>query len=456
MILVYLLSVNHDDMMIRRKLLPLVLFFLLILVSCNMKKLNKGSYKGSATTSGYKADSLPTPYATGSAKNFSLVEGWKGKTPIAPSGFSVTPFAEGLDHPRWIYVADNNDVFVAESNTVLKGLLKIGAKLSRKIRTEHEGTSANRIILFRDIDVNGQPRKKFIFLDHLKQPFGMLVLGHTFYVANTDGLMAYDYRVGDTVCHGKGRKIVNLPAGKYNRHWTRNIITNEARDKIYIAVGSGTNVAEKGLANEVRRANILEVNPDGTGERIYASGLRNPVGMGWAPHTKTLWTSVNERDYLGDELVPDYLTGVKEGGFYGWPFSYFGRHEDPRMKDQQRPDLVEKAIIPDVPLGSHTASLGLAFYDKKSFPEKYHNGAFVTQHGSYNRSVISGYKVVFVPFRDGRPSGPPEDFLTGFVDNQSKSEVYGRPVGITVLNDGSMLLADDASNVIWRISAVPR
>jgi glucose/arabinose dehydrogenase len=431
-----------------------ILSLLIVAFACNTKKLNKGSYNGSANTSGYRDDSLPDPYATKPVKNFSLVQGWKeDRKPVAPAGFSVTRFADKLDHPRWIYVADNGDIFVAESNTVLKGVLKIGAKVSYKIKTEHEGTSANRIILFRDADKNGVYEKQYVFMAGLKQPFGMLIIGNYFYVGNTDGLMKYDYTPGDTLITKPGKKIVSLPAGKYNRHWTRNIITNDAKDKIYIGVGSGTNIAEKGLQNEIRRANIIEVNTDGSGEKIYASGLRNPVGMGWAPGTKTLWTSVNERDELGDELVPDYLTSVKENGFYGWPFSYYGQHEDPRMKDNMNADLVKAAIVPDVPLGSHTASLGLVFYEKKSFPEKYHNGAFITQHGSWNRSVLSGYKVIFVPFSNGKPSGKPEDFLTGFVSDLSKSEVLGRPVGIAVLTDGSMLVSDDASNIIWRIQA---
>ena len=343
--------------------------------------------------------------------------------------------------------------FVAESNTVLKGILKVGAKVSRKIKTEHEGTSANRIILLRDENKNGLYEKRYVFIENLNQPFGMLIIGNHFYVGNTNGLMKYDYTPGDTAITTAGKQIVSLPAGKYNRHWTRNIITNAAEDKIYIGVGSGTNVAEKGLENEVRRANIIEVNTDGGDEKIYASGLRNPVGMGWAPGTKTLWAAVNERDELGDELVPDYLTGVKENGFYGWPYSYYGQHEDPRMKDKMNEALVKSAIVPDVPLGSHTASLGLLFYNKKSFPKKYYDGAFITQHGSWNRSVLSGYKVIFVPFINGKPSGKPEDFLTGFVSNLSKSEVLGRPVGIALLADGSLLISDDASNIIWRIQA---
>jgi len=243
----------------------------------------------------------------------------------------------------------------------------------------------------------------------------MLIIANHFYVGNTDALMKYDYKLGDTLLQEKGKKIVSLPAGKYNRHWARNIITNSKKDKIYIGVGSGTNVAEKGLKNEIRRSDILEVNTDGSGERIYANGLRNPCGMAWAPGTQTLWTSVNERDELGDELVPDYLTSVKDGGFYGWPFFYYGQHTDPRLAGKQSPDAIEDVIVPDIALGSHTASLGLLFYQQHSFPAKYLNGAFITQHGSWNRSVISGYKVIFIPFLNGKPSGKPEDFLTGFM-----------------------------------------
>jgi glucose/arabinose dehydrogenase len=400
-------------------------------------------------------DTLPPPYETKSVKNFSKVIGWKGgTTPIAPSGFTVTKFADSLQHPRWIYVADNGDIFIAESNTILKGILKLGAKISRKIKTQHIGESANRITMFRDANKDGIAEQRFIFAENLNQPFGMLILGNHFYVANTDALLKFDYRTGDTKLNGNGSSIVSLPAGKHNRHWARNIITNKSADKIYIAVGSGTNVAEQGLNNEIRRACILEVNTDGSGERIYASGLRNPTGMDWAPGTNTLWTTVNERDELGDELVPDYLTSVKEGGFYGWPFAYYGQHEDPRMKDQQRPDLVSKSIIPDISLGSHTASLGLVFYNKGAFPSRYHNGAFIAQHGSWNRKELAGYKVVFVPFENGKPSGPPEDFLTGFkVEGSTDSEVRGRPVDLALLADGSMLVTDDVNNTIWRVSA---
>ncbi len=418
-----------------------------ILMACS----SAGGSRQPVTIS-YGTDSLPAPFATKSKTNFSKVIGWpKGKTPIAPEGFTVTKFAEGLTHPRWIYVATNGDVFIAESNTILKGLKKIGAKLSRKIKTQDYGESPNRILLFKDVNKDGVAENRSVFLENLNQPLGMLIVGNHFYVANTNGLMQFKYTTGALKPSGTGMQILSLPAGGYNNHWTRNIIANEAGTKIYISVGSGSNNAENGMKHEVRRANILEVSPDGSGERIFASGLRNPVGMGWAPGTQTLWTAVNERDELGDELVPDYLTSVQDGGFYGWPYSYFGQNKDPRMKDNPRIDLVKKTIVPDVALGAHTASLGLAFYDQDAFPSKYQNGAFIGQHGSWNRSQLVGYKVVFVPFANGNPSGPLEDFLTGFVADASESEVYGRPVGVAILKDGSMLVADDVTGIIWRV-----
>ena len=428
-------------------------FLVITALACGNTNSNKGAVKSDTGSAYYSADTLPVPFATKSSRNFSKVIGWPaGKTPTAPEGFVVSRFADSLDNPRWIYVGNNGDVFIAESNTILKGLKKFGAKISRKIKTQNLGNSAGRITMFRDSDKDGVYESRYVFAEGLNQPLGMLILDNRFYVANTDAVLQFNYKAGDTALTGEGKQIVSLPAGGYNNHWTRNIITNKAGNKIYVTVGSGSNVAEHGIDNEIRRANILELNPDGSGEKIYASGLRNPVGMDWAPGTTTLWTAVNERDGLGDDLVPDYMTGVKEGGFYGWPYAYFGKNEDPRMKDEPRPDLVSKTIVPDVALGSHTASLGLAFYDKKSFPAKYHNGAFIGQHGSWNRSVLAGYKVVFVPFTNGKPSGTPEDFLTGFIADADKSEVYGRPVCVAVLADGSMLVTDDASNVIWRVS----
>jgi glucose/arabinose dehydrogenase len=278
----------------------------------------------------------------------------------------------------------------------------------------------------------------------------MLIIGNNFYVANTDGLVKFPYKPGSTFITEKGKQIISYPGGP--RHWTRNIIANADGSKIYISIGSSSDHAEDGIDKEQRRAMILEINPDGSGEKVYASGLRNPVGMDWAPGTQILWTAVNERDELGDDLVPDYLTSVKEGGFYGWPYSYWGKHKDPRVKEE-KPDLVDKAIIPDVPLDNHSAPLGLAFYTKTSFPAKYRDGAFIGQHGSWNKSTLAGYKVVFVPFKNGKPSGRPEDFLTGFIADKSSNKVYGRPVGVTVLQDGSLLVADDGSNIIWRVAA---
>ena len=397
-------------------------------------------------------DTLPPPYSTKSSMNFSNALGWKeGRTPTAPAGFTVTKYADKFDNPRWMYVTPNGDVLVAESNSNHTLLEKIGGRLVGASKSNNLSHSADRISLLRDTNNDGIPDLRTTFLTKLNQPFGMLVIGNWLYVANTDAVWRFRYQVGQTEITEKGEKIIDLPSGNHPRHWTRNLLANADNTKIYIAVGSNTNVAEKGIDQEIRRADILEINPDGTGERIYASGLRNPVGMGWAPGTKTLWTAVNERDELGDDLVPDYLTSVKEDGFYGWPYSYFGQHEDPRVKEK-RPDLVAKAIVPDVPLGSHTASLGLAFYTKKSFPQKYRNGVFIAQHGSWNRSLLAGYRVVFVPFANGKPTGKPEDFLTGFMVDDHK-KVYGRPVGVIVLPDGSLLVTDDVCNTIWRVAA---
>ena len=435
--------------MIRFYTAVIIATFLLAACAAPQQKVNQSA---AATTS--MGDSLPAPFATKSSKNYSKVIGWKdGEKPTAPAGFDVSMFSKGLDNPRWIYQAPNGDIFIAETNTILSGLKKFGASISRKIKTQNYGESANRIRMFRDKDKNGSFETVSVFAENLNQPLGMLVLNNHFYVANTDGLDMYDYTTGDTVLPTQKKRIVALPAGGYNNHWTRNIIANKEGTKIFITVGSGSNNGENGMDKEVRRANILEINPDGTGERIFASGLRNPVGIGLEPVTNMIWTAVNERDELGDELVPDYTTSVKDGGFYGWPYAYFGANADPRMKDDPHPELVNKTIVPDVALGAHTASLGLAFYTKTKFPAKYQGGLFIGQHGSWNRKSFSGYKVVFIPFANGKPSGKPEDFLTGFIADQSKDEVRGRPVGVTVLQDGSMLVADDASRVIWKVSA---
>ncbi|WP_026462981.1 PQQ-dependent sugar dehydrogenase [Adhaeribacter aquaticus] len=426
----------------------------LALAGCNNQKKSgaeeagaTGAASDSVATTAADTLKLPEPFATPATAKLSNIIGWPaGETPVAPAGFTVTKFADGLDSPRWIYVAPNGDLFIAESN---KNPRQPG---NPKEKGNAKGFSADRITLLRDADKDGKPELRQVYLQDLNQPFGMLVLNDYFYVANTDALYRFPYKAGQTKITGKGEKIMDLPAGGYNNHWTRNIIANADGSKIYISVGSSSNVGENGMEHEVRRANILEINPDGSGERVFASGLRNPSGLDWAPGSNMLWTAVNERDNLGDDLVPDYITSVKEGAFYGWPYSYFGQHEDPRLKGQ-RPDLVKKAIAPDVPVGAHTGTLGLAFYDQKTFPQKYHNGAFVGQHGSWNRSKFAGYRVAFVPFANGKPSGPPEDFLTGFIADPQKGDVYGRPIGVAVLPDGSLLVADDSSNILWRVTA---
>ena len=424
-----------------------------IFAGCNQNKVN---YKDAATVtdSAKQQVNLPAPFETRSVRNYCKVIGWPaGKTPIAPAGFKVSLFAGGLDNPRNILVAPNGDVLVSEANTEIKGLEKVGASIIGATKSEDLNKSANKIILFRDINGDGIPDIKTVFLSGLNQPFGMLILGNSFYVANTDGVWQYPYKAGQTQISGPGKRILILPAGGYNNHWTRNLRTNADSSKIYVSVGSGTNDAEHGLENEVRRADILEINPDGSGERIYASGLRNPAGIDFQPQTHVLYAAVNERDTFGDYLVPDYFTSVKEGGFYGWPYAYFGQHPDPKQKGA-RPDMVKKSIVPDFTLGSHTASLGLAFYTGKQFPQRYWGGAFIGQHGSWNSSKLVGYKVTFIPFANGRPQPNMEDFLTGFIADPVKQEVYGRPVGIAVTKDGSILVADDSGNKIWLVQAM--
>jgi glucose/arabinose dehydrogenase len=424
-------------------------------VLCVMSALSGPAVAGqlSAEMPGVGANpKLPQPDQAASAEKFSRIIGWpEGRAPIAPEGFRVTPFARGLEGPRWLHVLPNGDVLVAQARTLPKSDQPAAAR-QHHAASGSIGVSPNRITLLRDADRDGVPETSSVFLENLNQPFGMALIGDAFYVANTDGVLRFPYKEGATRIEDPGELILSLPTGGYNNHWTRNIIARPDGRKLYVSVGSASNAGEFGSNEEVRRANILEINPDGSGERTFASGLRNPNGMAWQPHTGALWTAVNERDHLGDDLVPDYITSVRENGFYGWPYSYFGQNEDPRQKGA-RPELVARAIVPDYALGAHTASLGLVFYDARSFPERHRGGAFVAQRGSWNRSAFSGYKVLFVPFRDGRPVGPPEDFLIGFLANPETGEAHGRPVGLAVLPDGSLLVADDAGKTVWRVQA---
>ena len=386
----------------------------------------------------------------------SEVVGWPaGVTPQAPAGFRVQPFATGLDHPRWLLVLPNGDVLVAESNSPPKKEPSHGLRgFFQKMLMKKAGAgvpSANRITLLRDADHDGVAELKTPFLTNLYSPFGMALVGDTLYVANADAIVAFPYTTGATRITAAPRKIADLPGGPINHHWTKNIIASRDGSKLYATVGSNSNVGENGIENETNRAAILEVDLATGAKRVFASGLRNPNGLGWNPANNELWTAVNERDELGNDLVPDYMTSVREGGFYGWPYSYYGRHVDKRVKDKdRRPDLVERAIVPDYALGAHTASLGLTFYEGASFPARYKGGVFVGQHGSWNRNPQAGYKVIFVPFADGKPSGPVEDFLTGFLDKDDKAQ--GRPVGVTVDPSGALLVADDVGNAVWRVS----
>ncbi len=399
---------------------------------------------------------LPPPHATPSATKFPKVIGWPGgTTPYAPNGFAVDVLAADIESPRWLYVLPNNDVLVSQARTT--HLAKVPPEIQQSLREAGSlGPSPNQITLLRDADGDGRFEMRQVFVSGLNQPFGMALSNNYLYVANTDSVVRFPYKTGDTHLASPGEKIVDLPAGGYNNHWTRNILFSPKGDKLYITVGSQTNVDEEGLdAKEPHRAAILECNPDGSGLRVFASGLRNPNGLDWAPQTGALWAVVNERDELGDDVPPDFLTSVRSGGFYGWPFSYFGQNEDPRQKGK-RPDLVAKAIVPDVPLDAHTASLGLVFYRGSSFPERYRGGAFIGQHGSWNRSKFSGYRVGFVSFSNGRPTGPIEEFVTGFIASEERREVYGRPVGLAILRDGSLLIADDAGGRVWRVQRSKR
>ncbi|MBI6631158.1 sorbosone dehydrogenase family protein [Pseudomonas paralactis] len=388
--------------------------------------------------------------------NIAPAIGWpEGAKPTAAAGTQVAAFAEGLDHPRWLYVLPNGDVLVAETNAPPKPDDSKGVRgwVMEKVmgRAGAGVPSPNRITLLRDADHDGVAETRTVFLQNLNSPFGMTLVGNDLYVADSDKLLRFPYQPGETAITSQGTTVVDLPGGPLNHHWTKNVVASKDGSKLYVSVGSNSNVGENGLDAEQGRAAIWEVDRATGQHRIFASGLRNPNGMAWEPQSGKLWTAVNERDEIGSDLVPDYITSVKDGGFYGWPFSYYGQHVDVRVTPQDL-DMVAKAIAPDYAVGPHTASLGLTFAEGSKLPAPFSNGAFIGQHGSWNRKPHSGYKVIFVPFEGGQPKGQPVDVLTGFLDSDEKA--MGRPVGVVIDQQGDLLVADDVGNKVWRVSAV--
>jgi glucose/arabinose dehydrogenase len=383
------------------------------------------------------------------------IVGWKdGEKPTVAPGLKIEAFATGLQHPRSIYVLPNGDVLVVESKSPGVEPIKrpkdiIMGLIESMVTSGGGGGPSNRITLLRDNDGDGRPDSQSVFLDHLTSPFGVALVGSELYVANTDSIMRYAYTSGDTKITSSGKPLTALPGGPIDHHWTKSLVANRDGSLLYVGIGSNSNITENGMQAEENRASIWEVERATGRWRIYASGLRNPNGLSWEPESGALWTVVNERDELGPNLVPDYMTSVKEGGFYGWPFSYYGKHIDPRVQPQ-RPDLVEKAIMPDYALSSHVAPLGLTFYTADTLPPKYRGGAFVGEHGSWDRDRFNGYKVAFVPFQGGRPSGKAEDVVTGFLNSDGKAR--GRPVGVAIDKAGALLIADDVGNTVWRVT----
>ncbi|HEX2780737.1 MAG TPA: sorbosone dehydrogenase family protein [Gemmatimonadaceae bacterium] len=403
------------------------------------------------------APQLPPPeHSLIPTVHVATAKGWPaGGAPLAAPGTTVSAFARPLDHPRWLYVLPNGDVLVAETNAPVRPKDGRGIKgwFFRHYQKKAGGAvpSANRITLLRDADGDGVAELRSSFLEGLSSPFGMALVGDTLYVANSDAVVRFPYVAGETHISAPASKLVDLPGGEINHHWTKSLIASRDGKKLYVGVGSNSNVAENGIAAEGGRAAIWEIDVATGAHRVFASGLRNPVGLAWEPTTGALWVAVNERDELGGDLVPDYMTAVRDGGFYGWPYSYYGAHVDSRVK-RQRPDLVATAIVPDYALGPHTASLGLAWSGGSTLP--FGEGMFVGQHGSWNRNPPSGYRVIFVPFSNGRPSGPPVDVLTRFLDRDGKS--LGRPVGVAIDKRGGLLVADDVGNTVWRVTAAGR
>jgi glucose/arabinose dehydrogenase len=401
------------------------------------------------------APKLPEPNKTlVPTVNIAEAIGWpEGAKPTPAQGLQVGAFAEGLDHPRWLYVLPNGDVLVAETNAPPKPDDAKGIRgwVMKKVmgRAGAGVPSPNRITLLRDANHDGIAETRTVFLENLNSPFGMTLVGNDLYVADTDRLIRFPYKDGDTQIKAQPIKVVDLPGGTLNHHWTKNVIASRDGSKLYVTTGSNSNVAENGMEAEEGRAAIWEVDRASGNHRIFASGLRNPNGLAWEPRSGALWTAVNERDEIGSDLVPDYITSVKDGAFYGWPYSYYGQHVDARV-EPQNPALVAKAIAPDYAVGPHTASLGLSFAEGSTLPAPFTEGAFVGQHGSWNRKPHSGYKVIFVPFNGGKPVGQPVDVLTGFLNADEKAQ--GRPVGVVIDKQGGLLVADDVGNKIWRVS----
>jgi glucose/arabinose dehydrogenase len=386
--------------------------------------------------------------------NVVTAKGWPdGAMPVASDGLAVRPFATGLVHPRWLYVLPNGDVLVAETNAPARPDDNKGIKgFFFKVFLAKGGGAApnmNRIILLRDTNGDGVADTRSVFLSGLYAPFGMTLVGNALYVANADAIVRFPYTTGVTNIVAPGEKLVDLPGGRINHHWTKNVIATPDGSKLYASVGSNSNIMENGLLHEQYRAAIWEIDRATGKHRVFASGLRNPVGLAWEPESRALWVAVNERDEFGSDLVPDYITSVRDGGFYGWPFSYYGRHVDYRP-EPQRPSLIDRAIVPDYALGPHTASLGLTWSGAKALPPRFNGGMFVGQHGSWYRKPWSGYKVIFVPFQNGKPNGQPIDVLTGFL--KPNGEAQGRPVGVAVDSAGALLVADDVGNTIWRVT----
>jgi glucose/arabinose dehydrogenase len=433
--------------------LPLEVLGISLAIFATMTMIPAVAQHVSDRVPGYGPDpSLPQPQQSWlPTLKWTNVKPWpNGAKPRPAKGATVAAFAKDLKHPRWLHILPNGDVLVAEAASLPANSWNPRAIAQNWVmrRAGSITENANRITLLRDADGDGTAEIQETFLEGLRQPFGMALVGEQLYVANTDSVVRYTYKDGATRLTGEGTKVVDLPVG---HHWTRTLIVSPDGSKIFITVGSGSNIGEKGMGIDVDRGTIMEYDIAANRVRVFASGLRNANGMAFEPITGRLWTVVNERDEIGDDTPPDYLTSVIDGGFYGWPYSYWGKIVDERVQPQ-RPDMVARAIKPDYALGAHTASLGLAFYESTALPEPFRRGMLIGQHGSWNRTQYSGYKVTFVPFDKDLPSGPPVDLLTGFLNDDGSGEVFGRPVGVAVDKTGSVLVADDAGNTIWRVT----